>query len=509
MFPSEQISEPSPQNQENCWYLFPIEILSKFWHWLQPLTLERYWKVVFKRSRRRTRRKLSYWIKLFFVLSPIQFYRLFQTSMGKELVSQLWNLAQYMEQADQLLALQLSHNPTVPTKKKIFGKFISYLRLNLYWIHQTLERFKQLNEATEKVVEEIRQLAQQEAISAPALDFSQLPDLRLAGNYGYSQQNLSLKDIQRDRSFQVALYQPQPWPSGKTPIIVISHGLGSSPDDFKEYAKHLTSHGYCIAIPQHPGSDSSQIQNMLAGHSDEIFQLQEFLDRPLDITYLLNELARLNLSQFNHHLDLESVGVIGHSFGAYTALALAGAEINFDKLEQACGSIFEPINLSLLLQCRALHLPRQIYNFYDARIKAVLPVDCVGSQVFGPNGIGQISLPLLMIAGSEDRTAPAILEQIRMFPWLKTPHAYLALMKGKAHLGSFSKMETPLKAILGQLLSNSHDLDMMIFSNYAYAISLAFFEVYLRNNQDSLAYLQANYAQYISQEPFDFYLIKY
>ncbi|NES83446.1 MAG: dienelactone hydrolase [Moorea sp. SIO2B7] len=513
MFDSNQIYKPSSKDQKD-WQDWWRSLPSRFWHWLKPLRRHRYWTIVLKRTSRNSKRKLSHWIQLLFVLSPIQFYRLFQTSMGKELLLQLRNLIKYVNQADDLLALQL-HSSAKAKPVNSLGKFKSYVRLNLYWIHQTLERFQQLNEATKKVVEVIRQLAEKEAITSTVVDFSQLPDLRKRGNYEPCKQNLLLEDSKRDpagirsavRTFQVSLYQPQPWPEGKIPIIVISHGLGSSPDDFKEYAEHLTSHGYFVAIPQHPGSDANQIQDMLAGNSNEIFKLQEFLDRPLDITYLLDELERRNSTQFGDRLNLNSVGVIGHSFGAYTALALAGAEINFDKLEKACGSKIEPINLSLLLQCRALHLPRHIYNFRDPRIKAVLPVDCVGSEVFGANGVEQIQIPLLMITGTEDRTAPAIIEQIRMFPWLKTSHRYLALMKGKAHLGTFSKMETRFKAILVQLLPNSQDSDMRIFCNYAYAISLAFFEVYLRDNQADLPYLQASYAQYISQDPFDFYLI--
>ncbi len=506
MFHSQQIYEPSPNHQgnEQIWWKL---LSSKLQHWLQLERLQRYWSLRLKRTHRNSKRKLRHWIRLLFLLSPIQFYRLFHTSMGKDLLSQLSNLTHYMNQADELLILQLPNNSRVESSLKVWQKFRAYLRLNLYWIRQTLERFQELNEATAKVVDMIRQLAEKEAKNTEKINFSQLSDLRLSGNYNFSKQNLLLEDSQRQRIFNVCIYQPQPWPSGKTPIIVISHGLGSSPDDFKEYAQHLASHGYFVAIPQHLGSDAAHIQNMLAGNATEIFQLQEFLDRPLDISYLLNELERRNSIYFNNYLDLQSVGVIGHSFGAYTSLALAGAEINFDKLEKACGPIFEPLNLSLLLQCRALHLPRKIYNFRDARIKAVLPIDCVGSEVFGPNGIAQIKIPLLAIVGSEDRTAPAIFEQIRIFPWLTTGDRYLALMKGKAHLGTFSTLETNLKAVLAQLLPNSHESDATVFCHYAYAITVAFFEVYLRENKAYLSYLKANYAQYLSQEPFAFYLI--
>ncbi len=48
---------------------------------------------------------------------------------------------------------------------------------------------------------------------------------------------------------------------------------------------------------------------------------------------------------------------MGQSFGAYTALALAGAKINFEQLKQDYLPQAQYLNPSLFLQCRALELP--------------------------------------------------------------------------------------------------------------------------------------------------------
>ena len=79
----------------------------------------------------------------------------------------------------------------------------------------------------------------------------------------------------------------------------------------------------------------------------------------IDISFLLNELEQLNKYQLQGQLNLEKVGIFGHSFGASTAFALAGAEINFNQLQQDCGPQMEILNMSLLLQCRALELKPQ------------------------------------------------------------------------------------------------------------------------------------------------------
>lgn len=73
----------------------------------------------------------------------------------------------------------------------------------------------------------------------------------------------------------------------------------------------MASYGYVVVLPQHPGSDTQQTEDFLAGFSRQIFRLNEFIDRPLDITFVLNELTRLNNQQFGGKLNLESVGVGG------------------------------------------------------------------------------------------------------------------------------------------------------------------------------------------------------
>ena len=446
-----------------------------------------------------------------FELDPLHLHHFFHTPMGENLLTSFGHLLQIQEDSDRALLrgalVETAADPQGLSLLNLLQKFSSSMQLNAELIISAFKRFEMLMAETEVIVEKISQLAAAEAEAEISIDFSQLPDIHRPGKYGYQQQSLTLTDKSRQRQFRVVIYQPQYWRHGKTPVVIMSHGLGSQPEDYTEYAQHLTSHGYLVAIPQHPGSDSQQVIKMLTGYSQEVFKLHEFIDRPLDVTYLLNELEKRNYSEYQGRLNLRNVGVMGNSFGGYTALALAGAEINFPRLETACTPVLGSPNLSLLLQCRALGLPRKSYNLRDRRVSAALPVDTVGSEVFGADGLGQIAIPILMIAGSEDKTAPVALEQIRIFPWLRTAHQYLALIKGKAHSGNFSKLETGLKLMLLKTLPHLTGPDSTLLYNYAYAISLAFFEVYVANNPDYRPYLQSNYAQYLSQDPFHLYLI--
>lgn len=388
------------------------------------------------------------------------------------------------------------------------------LQLQMVHLRFTVKRIVLLLQETEVMVKEIGRLAAREAAMDPPTDFSDLPDIRQSGESGLEQQTVIWSDEQREfppgtqrkRQFRVILYTPQHWRSGKTPVVVISHGLGSRPEAFRDYAAHLTSYGYVVAVPQHPGSDAERLWQRLTGKSQEMFNLEEFIDRPLDVSYVLNQLEQRNQTDYDGRLDLQNVGVMGHSFGGYTALSLAGAEINFEDLNTVCALTPGLPNLSLLLQCRALSLPQRTYCFRDDRVKAILSIDPVGSEVFGAKGLGQIQIPVLIGAGSEDNTTPAVFEQIRVFPWLTTTHRYLALIEGKAHIGTFSNLDAQLNLILRRM-TNLKGLNSSIFYSYINSLSLAFFEVYLTGNLAYNPYLQSSYAKYISQAPFHLSLI--
>ena len=140
-------------------------------------------------------------------------------------------------------------------------------------------------------------------------------------------------------------------------MLIFSHGLGASPEQFSRYnrARHLASYGFVVVLPQHPGSDSIQMDNFRQGLASEPFLPSEFVDRPRDISYVLDELERRNQSEFDGRLNLSAVGIGGHSLGGYTALAVAGATLDFDHLERECNLPFAGLNLSLLLQCQAFN----------------------------------------------------------------------------------------------------------------------------------------------------------
>ncbi|MEM9509776.1 MAG: alpha/beta hydrolase, partial [Cyanobacteria bacterium P01_E01_bin.35] len=217
-------------------------------------------------------------------------------------------------------------------------------------------------------------------------------DLMLPGKHSYRQQKLQLRDQSRDRIFPVELYLPQTEQEQLLPLVVISHGLGSDLTTFAYFAQHLASHGFAVAIPEHPGSSSRQIEALLSGFANDVTPPEELIDRPLDIKFLLDRLAE----RFGTQIDTNNVGMIGQSFGGYTTLALAGAKLNWTSLDNDCPNIDDSWNLSWLIQCLALQIPEPLAetNLQDERIKAAIAINPLVSTVFGEENLRQIDIPV-------------------------------------------------------------------------------------------------------------------
>lgn len=463
-------------------------------------------------------------------LDPIQLHRFFHTALGEMLLSwgeRFFHLPDHSDdearkQALKTLLLQMAADPEGLSLLS-FMRRPDTLKFNLDQVLLTAKRVDLLVKETAATLDILRSLAASEAEASPNCDFSQWPDLRQPGPFDIVQYTLLLDRTGKPASaevsqpLQVLCYQPQPWPTQPVPVVIQSHGLASSPEDLELYARHLTSHGYFVAAPWHSGSDVRQVRSMLEGKSHDIFKVQEFIDRPLDISYLLDQLEQRNETQFDSRLDLGAVGVMGYSFGAYTAFALAGASIHFESLEQACRFPWDNPNLSLLLQCQALGLPRQAYCLQDSRIRAIVSLDAVGSEVFGTHGMSDIQTPVLLLASSHDIAAPLVFEQVHLFERLTIPHRYLAVMQGKAHIRNLQRLTESLNLQVKVLPPRPAVFNEMPFDHYINALSLAFFGQHLMPDQiksdqmgsDQKASLEltARYANTLSQDPYQLWLV--
>jgi predicted dienelactone hydrolase len=392
---------------------------------------------------------------------------------------------------------------------------LSGIRVDVEETLQILGDLEHLINQTANAIDMIEAQAHREATRMPSTDWQTLPNLEDSGDLGYTMRTITLADRTRDRIFLADVYLPVP-PNhsdlavSPAPVVIISHGLGSDRTTYAYLAKHLVSYGFAVVLPEHPGSNADQLQALVQGRANEVTNPSEFIDRPLDIQFLLDDLEDRNQHDpwFLGHLDMNRVGILGQSMGGYTALTLSGAQLDLDTLKQNC-DVEDSLNLSLLLQCRALELPRQEIlqtSLQDPRIRAAIAINPIGSSILGPNGFADIHNPVMIVSGNADTVAPALLEQIEPFTWLNTPDKYLMLMRGGTHFSTLGMTSTGSEVVL--LPPDIVGPDPSIAQRYIEAMSTAFFKTYVASESGYESFLGADYANQISESNLPLRLIQ-
>ncbi len=350
----------------------------------------------------------------------------------------------------------------------------------------------------------IQAQATAEALTQTDLNVAGLPDLSQPGPYAFQKDTVTVTNpatrqtaegLTVNYDFDSDIYIP----TGLTEpasIVIISHGFGDVKESFTFLAEHLASYGFIVILPDHVGSDLAYRQTYLQGRLNTLLSPMEFINRPQEISFLIDKLEALTAesAEWAAIADVSRIGVVGDSLGASTALALGGAEINYDRLVENCDQENVIFNFALYLECRARFLPPQNYDLKDPRVKAVVAAHTVGGGLYGPEGFSEIDVPLLMVAGGNDIVSTVVTEQIHPFVWLQAQPKYLAMFEGGTHFTS--KPGRDGAGGIFKLLAGEH---RNLGSRYYKILSVAFWNAHLRDQEEFLPYLTARYGELISE----------
>jgi predicted dienelactone hydrolase len=155
--------------------------------------------------------------------------------------------------------------------------------------------------------------------------------LAKAGPFAVETASFEWTDAARNREVPVKVYYPKDG-AGPFPLIVFSHGLGGSREGYEYLGRHWASHGYVSVHVQHKGSDTevwkgaANREEAMKGMRDSLADVTNAIDRPRDVSFVIDSVTKLNAedARFKGRIDLDRVGMAGHSFGAWTTLAVAG-----------------------------------------------------------------------------------------------------------------------------------------------------------------------------------------
>lgn len=166
-------------------------------------------------------------------------------------------------------------------------------------------------------------------------------------------------------------------PYKRYPLIILAHGAEAHGIFDVGHAQALASHGYIVAVITY-GDDRTAKTGELNLH---VSYLRPFLTKAVLDSLLDSEI-------FSPHIDAANIGITGHSFGGFTALAVAGGPFQGNDSTVS-----------------------------DGRIKAgVVAAPWVGGNydgrdvfAFGVNntGLHRVDIPIICLFGTNDEATPA------------------------------------------------------------------------------------------------------
>jgi len=220
-----------------------------------------------------------------------------------------------------------------------------------------------------------------------------------------------------ERSLMVlAAYQGQAFPGapfdrsqGPYPLVVLSPGFAIGSKAYSWLAEHLASYGFVVISPEHVERlDPSSLWEATVARPRDILNVLSFVDQQVGPGGALAGL-----------IDSETLAVVGHSYGGYTALAAAGARLDTSRLEAVCRSLPGPED-PLTFLCEALlphaadmaesagldFVPKGPWPAWgDARVDAVVSM-AGDAAMFGEAGLAGITAPVMVMGGTADQDSP-------------------------------------------------------------------------------------------------------
>ena len=246
------------------------------------------------------------------------------------------------------------------------------------------------------------------------------------------------------------------------PVLVLSHGITGMRQIHTALIENLASHGYVVVALDHPydcnltvfqDGTIADYRSDITGYPDSVNIRRNQLDtRVADVGFVLDKLTKLSTtSVFNGVMDLNKVGVLGHSYGGATAIQV---------------------------------------SYEDVRVKSCLVLDSWMNPL--PNNILKTGIrqPFLSLGRPrwDDSHYPSSPVLVKSFMGTLSEHGYHFTLKNSRHLDF---CDAPLFTPLSNWFIETGSIPAKKAVSITNKVSLLFFNHYLKEKRSGLPGLLA------------------
>ncbi len=188
----------------------------------------------------------------------------------------------------------------------------------------------------------------------------------------------------------IQVKENSPIANSKFPLIILVHGSGGNNTNLNYLVEALVSKGIIVIAANYPGSTTG---DSIPSETVRVWIQNE------DVIFLLDQV--LKDEQINNNILKNSIGIMGHSKGAYTSIAKVGGRLELNKFINYCAInpqmpdciFYKSGNVDL----NTLDKEKFEKSYLDRRFSYAIAIDPGYGTSFDEKSLKNIDIPILLI----------------------------------------------------------------------------------------------------------------